>query len=315
MLEPAARKGIGIGQVLQEVFAEVPVETTQIDFWVDLLAKTRRGVEGLATDYTGGSMILSLLHAFCFRSSQPVTSNQNLLALKLVLSPASTMIEKVQVLEPGRIGFHPVVMPSHEEALTLPQPASSPKKRMSVIPAIPGALGILPPSPSSPKRETGQRQKTLASVEIARTLSSMASVASPPLAAAKESPTAASVAAIATNIAPTSAPTAANAANSLPKGPHEGQGAGWEAPTCVQTDPGRTGRASREASLADTCFSGTAELMPAEMVSASGPAQEGATACANFKALQESLAPLRKQVPPDEFQVSGRRTLTLALAS
>ena len=70
-LEPAARKGIGIGQVLQEVFEEVPVETSQIDFWFDLLSKARRGKPGgggsLGPDFAGGSMILSLLHAFCSR--------------------------------------------------------------------------------------------------------------------------------------------------------------------------------------------------------------------------------------------------------
>jgi hypothetical protein len=105
-LEPAARKGIGIGEVLQEVFAEVPVETAQIDFWLHLLAKARRGA-GSEADYTGGAMILSLLHAFCYRLAQPVISNQNLIALKLILAPGSTLLDEVQFLEPGRFGLNP----------------------------------------------------------------------------------------------------------------------------------------------------------------------------------------------------------------
>ena len=42
-LEPAARKPIGIGEVLQQVFAEVPAETPQIEFWLEMLAKARKG--------------------------------------------------------------------------------------------------------------------------------------------------------------------------------------------------------------------------------------------------------------------------------
>jgi hypothetical protein len=55
-LEPAARKGIGIGIVLQEVFDEVPVDTSQIDFWLDLLASARRGTPD-GPDYARGSMV------------------------------------------------------------------------------------------------------------------------------------------------------------------------------------------------------------------------------------------------------------------
>ena len=82
----------------------MPVETSQIDFWFDLLAKARRGASAKdGPDFSGGSMVLSLLHAFCFRHNQPVTSNQNLIALKLILSPASEELEEVHVLEPGRL--------------------------------------------------------------------------------------------------------------------------------------------------------------------------------------------------------------------
>ena len=105
-LEPAARKGIGIGEVLQEVFAEVPVDTSQMDFWFDLLAKARRGTAS-DPDYTGGSIILSLLHAFCLRHSLPLISNQNLIATKLILSPASAPVERFQVVTAGQLAERP----------------------------------------------------------------------------------------------------------------------------------------------------------------------------------------------------------------
>lgn len=39
--ELAARKSIGIGRVLEEVFSAVEVDAAQVDFWVDLLSKAR----------------------------------------------------------------------------------------------------------------------------------------------------------------------------------------------------------------------------------------------------------------------------------
>ena len=130
-LEPAARKSIGIGQVLQEVFAEVPVETSQIDFWLDLLGKARRGGEGAGADFSGGSMILSLIHAFCFRRAQPVTSNQNLIMLKLILSPSSDCLDDVQVLTPGHLAKMPP--PEHvAQPITSPPPSSGKGRRTSL---------------------------------------------------------------------------------------------------------------------------------------------------------------------------------------
>ena len=49
-LAPAARKGIGIPHILQEVFAEVAVDTSQIDFWVDLLSKVRVALKARGTN-------------------------------------------------------------------------------------------------------------------------------------------------------------------------------------------------------------------------------------------------------------------------
>jgi len=94
--ELAARKSIGIGQVLQEVFSEVQVEPKQVDFWVDLLAKERRD-----RHWHGGWMILSLLHTFCMRHGAPLAHNQNMILLKLIISPASDMMEAVQVARGG----------------------------------------------------------------------------------------------------------------------------------------------------------------------------------------------------------------------
>ena len=90
-LELAARKSLGIGRVLQEVFREVQVDLDQMDFWIDLLHKARKD------DATSGAMILSLLHAFCFRENQPLVPNQNIIMLKMVLAPESEMLEHVRV--------------------------------------------------------------------------------------------------------------------------------------------------------------------------------------------------------------------------
>ena len=72
--------------------------------WLEppLHAQARRGAFD-GPDYSGGSMILSLLHAFCFRRSQPVTSNQNLITLKLILSPASPLLEDVTLVRQGKL--------------------------------------------------------------------------------------------------------------------------------------------------------------------------------------------------------------------
>ena len=118
-LEPAARKPIGIGEVLQQVFAEVPAETPQIEFWLEMLAKARKGTTSDGPDLSGGAMVLSLLYVFCFNQRQPMTSNQNLIALKLILSPASDIIERIHVVEPGLI----VNASSHDE--DMPEPSAT----------------------------------------------------------------------------------------------------------------------------------------------------------------------------------------------
>lgn len=101
------------------MLSQVPVEMSQIDFWFDLLDKARRGASREAgPDFLGGAMILSLLHAFCSRHAQPATANQNLIALKLVLSPASDTVERLHVLAPGRLAE--VTTPSAEDDLPSP---------------------------------------------------------------------------------------------------------------------------------------------------------------------------------------------------
>ena len=42
-------------------------------------------------------MILSLLHAFCFRGPEPLVCNQNIILLKVVLAPESDLLEHVRM--------------------------------------------------------------------------------------------------------------------------------------------------------------------------------------------------------------------------
>lgn len=52
-------------------------------------------------------MIFSLLTALCTRKQKPLTANQNLLLQKLMLSPASTSLERVQLVTTGRLAERP----------------------------------------------------------------------------------------------------------------------------------------------------------------------------------------------------------------
>ena len=94
-LEPAARKSVGVGRVLEAVFREVAVDPAQLDFWLDLLSKSRRRGEG--DDGWSGHVILSLLQSFCARRGSPVVSNQNTILLKLMVSPKAQILERVGV--------------------------------------------------------------------------------------------------------------------------------------------------------------------------------------------------------------------------
>ena len=119
--------------MLEEVFAEVAVDTSQIDFWADLLAKARRSSPGTPPDYAGGAMILPLLAAFCARGESPLTANQNLLLHKLVLSPASASLERVQLVRTGTLAERPTAPSPQVASEAAPTPGSTGNGADSIV--------------------------------------------------------------------------------------------------------------------------------------------------------------------------------------
>ena len=86
-------------------------------------------------------MILSLLHAFCFRGTTPIVANQNIILLKLVLAPESEVLDHVRVQPKSAqdaAKSHAQVVISHAISRTL---ESSPSRQLVESAAF-------PPSPS-----------------------------------------------------------------------------------------------------------------------------------------------------------------------